>query len=73
MSSQVSIKKSDLEYHREYWANVAKDYGWYVDPFFVQLWVNSDGDISDSVSYRNLDRDLFLDSQLDEPISVNIH
>lgn len=54
------IKKSPIEKCRSNWARVAKKYGWYKEPFFVQVWMRPDGSIEDSVSFKELDRDIIL-------------
>jgi hypothetical protein len=43
---------------REIWANVAKENGWYSEPFFVQTFVNRNGDIVDAVSFSGLTEDI---------------
>jgi hypothetical protein len=48
----------EIDTHREYWAEIAHSNGWYTDPFFVHVWVNDNGEIVDSVSYRGLNRDI---------------
>lgn len=59
MSASPSPQR--LEECREFWARVARENGWYKEPFFVQVWVDNSGDITDSVSHRDLDRDYILD------------
>ncbi len=46
--------------HRLYWAKLAKQQGWYEFPFHVCVWIQSDGTVTDSVSYRGLDQDMVL-------------
>lgn len=50
----------DIEIHRQFWAKVAKDNGWYQEPFYVQIWVNKDGTIADSVAFRTLTQDVIV-------------
>jgi hypothetical protein len=50
--------KVSIEDKRNFWAKIAKDNGWYVEPFHVQVWVNGEGEIVDSVSFQGLDRDI---------------
>ena len=52
-----------IEECREFWVNVAKKHGWYKEPFFVQVWVDKDGIITDSVSHPELDQDYILDEE----------
>jgi len=55
----------DIETHRAKWASVARANGWYSEPFFVQVWVDSAGEISDSVSFRGLSADLILAEEIE--------
>lgn len=48
----------EINTHREYWAEIARSNGWYTDPFFIHVWVDCNGEVVDSVSYRGLDRDI---------------
>jgi len=50
-----------IEEHRIWWTKVAKENGWYAQPFFIQVWLDDNGEVVDSVSYRGLDRDLVLE------------
>lgn len=52
---------------REFWATVAKKNDWHTEPFFVQVWINKSGEITDSVSYPGLDRDYVLNED-DSPV-----
>ena len=63
----MSASSLTIEQCRQFWADVAKKNGWYKEPFFVQVWVDSNGDITDSVSHCDLDRDYILDED-DMPI-----
>lgn len=40
---------NNIEAHREFWANVAKQNGWYREPLYIQVWTNKDGQITDSI------------------------
>lgn len=53
--------KSELEEAREFWSKVAKKNNWYREPFYVQIWVNKDLKVEDSL-YLNSDakRDLVI-------------
>jgi hypothetical protein len=58
---------SQMEKHREFWANIAKEHGWYKEPFYIQVWVDAEGSITDSVSFPTLSEDLVvLDDEDDE-------
>ena len=59
--------KSKVEEARNFWSKVAKDNDWYVEPFYVQVWIDKDGNVSDSVSYRDMTRDyIIIDGKLEE-------
>lgn len=49
-----------IEDHRLFWADIAKVNGWYVEPFYVQVWIRDDGTIEDSVSFRGLNQDFLI-------------
>ena len=55
----MSIKPK-VEEARGFWSKVAKDYGWYVEPFYVQVWIDKVGKVSDSVSYKGMTRDYII-------------
>ena len=50
----------DIEKHRAFWAKLAKEHNWYIEPFFVIAWIDNTGNIVDSVSYTGLDRDMIV-------------
>lgn len=52
-----------IEECRELWAKVARENGWYKEPFFVQVWYDAEGNITDSVSHRSLDRDYLVEDE----------
>lgn len=60
MSWDVPVTTDDLEKHRQFWAGVAKENGWYKQPFFVQVWATPNGKITDSVSFPALEFDTVL-------------
>ena len=49
-----------LEDARSIWAEVAKENGWYKEPFYVQAWIDEDGTLDDCVSFQGLDQDIIL-------------
>lgn len=57
----LHVSKENLELQRKNWSEVAKENGWYVEPFFVQLWVDGDGYITDSVSFKGMKSDYVVD------------
>ncbi len=52
---------NDIEAHRSFWANIARENGWYTQPFFVQVWVDMDGVITDSVGTTALTEDVVIE------------
>ncbi len=58
-----------IEQARARWASVAKENGWYSEPFYVQVWLRPDGTVYDAVSSRILTQDLVIQmtqEQIDE-------
>lgn len=47
-----------VEEHRKLWAEIAKKNDWYKQPFYIQVWADSRGNITDSVSFQGLREDL---------------
>ena len=47
-----------IEDARLFWAKIAKENGWYQEPFYVQVWLNEKGEVEDSVSSRGMTRDI---------------
>jgi len=64
----MDISRTELEYNRNKWIATAKKYGWYQEPFFVQVWVHN-GEIVDAVSVRGLDKDYEIDATTDKQIT----
>lgn len=54
--------EQQIEEHRKFWAKVAKENGWYKQPFFIQAWIDPDGEVADSVAYEGMTQDLFIDN-----------
>lgn len=59
----MSMNAADMtiEEHREFWAKIARENGWYKEPFYVQVWVDSEGAITDSVSHRGMPQDIVVE------------
>jgi hypothetical protein len=49
-----------IEKQRAFWAGIAKEHGWYQEPFYVQVWLAPDGSVYDSVSSRILESDIII-------------
>lgn len=57
----MSAFNEDVEKHRKYWAKVAQKHGWYTEPFYVQVFVDADGNIVDSVSFIGMTADIVVE------------
>ena len=64
----MDISKKEFDHHKTTWSAVAQNNNWYVEPFYIQVWVHN-GEIVDSVSVRGLDRDYVIDADTDEEIT----
>ena len=60
------MNEKTIETQREFWAKIAKDNGWYKEPFYVQVWVNEEGEITDSVSHRDMTQDYIVQEVREE-------
>lgn len=58
--------REQTEYNRELWAAIAKDHGWYTEPFYVQVWINKYGNVADSVAFRGMTCDIILPADGEE-------
>ena len=52
--------KKTIAKARKFWASVAKSNGWYVRPFFVQVWLQKNGQALNSVSFKGMTGDIIL-------------
>jgi hypothetical protein len=62
MDTTLPTIKEQIEQHRLWWAEVAKENGWYKQPFYIQVWFDRDGEIEDSVSYQGMTRDYIINN-----------
>lgn len=61
MAEYVYFVVPELETSRTFWADIAKEHGWYKEPFFVQVFVNPETNtIYDSISYAGMTRDIIV-------------
>ena len=56
----MKVSQTEIEKHRAFWADVAKKNNWYTEPFYIQVWIDENGDISDSASHIGLTEDLVI-------------
>ena len=54
------MRTKDIEEHRKHWAAIADQNGWYREPFYVQIWRDKAGYITDSVSFQALTGDIVI-------------
>jgi hypothetical protein len=57
----MKVSKIEIEKHRAFWTKIAKANGWYVEPFHVQVWIDKDGNVTDSVSHIDLTKDIVIE------------
>jgi hypothetical protein len=55
----------NIESARDRWAQIARENGWYTEPFYVQVWADTaTGEILDSVSFTGLTEDIIVEQTL---------
>lgn len=69
----MDISQKEFDHHKKIWSAVAKNNNWYKEPFHIQVWVNNQGEILNSVSVRDLEKDYVLDVNTDEEITQEIN
>ncbi len=58
---QISEDESkEIEKARIIWSKIAKRNGWYVEPFYIQVWIGVNGKIKDSVAFQEMDKDIII-------------
>ena len=57
----MKVSKTEVEKHRAFWAKIAKANNWYTKPFHIQVWVDKDGNVTDSVSHVDLTKDIVIE------------
>lgn len=57
----MKVLQVEIEKHRVFWTKIAKANGWYTDPFHIQVWVDKDGKVTDSVSHIGLTEDIVIE------------
>lgn len=71
MSDEITINPTKkqlkaLEEARIFWADIAKENGWYEEPFYVQVWMNDNDELDDSVSFAGLKQDILLKNRKED-------
>ncbi|NTU72558.1 hypothetical protein HGB07_00035 [Candidatus Roizmanbacteria bacterium] len=57
----MKVLRTEIEKNRAFWAKIAKANGWYVEPFYVQVWIDKTGSVTDSVSHIGLTKDIVVE------------
>lgn len=52
-----------IEERRAHWAKIAKANGWYQEPFYIQIWIDKNNIITDSVSFRGMTQDIITNDE----------
>ena len=55
-----------LEEARGFWSKIAKEHGWYKEPFYVQAWIDEEGILDDCVSFQGLAQDVVLPKRVSD-------
>lgn len=63
--TKLHIDINAFNEHHAYWMQVAKANGWYCEPFYIQVWVEHDGSIADSVAMRSMDSHIAIRADTD--------
>lgn len=58
--------KESIKEARNIWEGVAKKYGWYTQPFYIQAWLHEDGTLEDCVSFKGISQDIILQAEIEE-------
>lgn len=57
----MKVSQAEIEKCRAFWTKIAKTNGWYIEPFYVQVWVDKDGIVTDSVSHIGINEDVVIE------------
>lgn len=63
---KIKIKSKIIERHRKNWAEFAREHKWYSEPFYIQIWVNKNGLIVESVSNLDMKQDIICCSEAED-------
>lgn len=64
------VSKELIEKERKLWSKVARKHKWYTEPFYVQVWINKDASINDSISFIGIEKDIFVSATTDNLINI---
>jgi hypothetical protein len=57
----MKVLKTEIEKHRAFWAKIAKANDWYNGSFYIQIWIDKNGNVTDSVSHIGLTEDVVIE------------
>lgn len=60
-----------IEDSRESWAEIAKKFGWYFEPFYIQVWIDEFGEVVDTVGHKGMQDsrgDILISDELDNGV-----
>ncbi len=63
--------RQKIEHSRESWAEIAKKFGWYFEPFYIQVWIDEFGEVVDTVGHKGMQDsrgDILISDELDDGI-----
>lgn len=63
--------REKIESSRESWAEIAKKFGWYFEPFHIQVWLDEFGEVVDTVGHKGMKEsrgDIFILDKLDDGV-----
>ena len=63
--------RQKLEDRRERWAEIAKKFDWYFEPFYIQVWIDEFGEVVDTVGHKGMADsrgDILIADELDDGV-----
>lgn len=63
--------RQKIEDSRERWAEIAKKFDWYFEPFYVQVWIDESGEVVDTVGHKGMADslgDILIADELDDGV-----
>lgn len=63
--------RQKIEDSRERWAEIAKKFGWYFEPFYIQVWIDEFGEVVDTVGHKGMEDsrgDILIADELDDGV-----
>lgn len=63
--------REKIEDSRESWAEIAKKFDWYFEPFYIQVWIDEFGEVVDTVGHKGMQEsrgDILIADELDDGV-----